>query len=71
MNDQFYLEKIGINEEGEPLSAPTAESAPAASSSSPQTPFEIYEVGEYKLPSTSEFKLTHDGKIMKVPLRIS
>lgn len=70
MGDLEELEKAGINPEtgesiqGSTSSEPTQSQAPEQ----PQQPaVEMFELGGNKYPVTSEFQLTHNGKLQKVP----
>ncbi len=67
-SDQEYLAAAGIDAEtgGPANAAPDTASTPTPGAEAP-TPSDLFEVGEYKIPGNAEWKLAHDGKIVKVP----
>lgn len=71
--DSEYLAKAGIDAETGGASAPdtasnvsTTETAPAATAEATK-PTEYFEINGQQFPTSTEFKLAHDGKIVKVP----
>lgn len=67
MNDEDYLKQAGITDSGDEAIAEAAPQAAEGAPVAPQTPTEMFEIGQHKFPVNTEFKLTHDGKVAKVP----
>lgn len=69
--DQEHLAKAGIDAETGGSVSNTPDTASTADASAPQTEApkqtEFFEIGENKFPTNTEFKLAHDGKVLKVP----
>lgn len=79
MTDEEYLKNAGITDTAAEAPTPSTPegSAPATGSpeatagagvpSKPAAPTEVFELSGKKYPVNTEFALTHDGKILKVP----
>lgn len=65
-SDQEYAQALGIDAETGGASAPDTASTPAPAASEAK-PVEYFELGTQRYPTTTEFKVTHDGKIQNVP----
>lgn len=68
--DSEYLAQAGIQDtpEGVVEQTPsTGETVPAQSAPTPEQKVEMFEFAGQQFPVNSEFKLTHGGKILKVP----
>jgi len=66
--DEEYLSSAGIESTTPEVTTPNAETAETTPQPTAQEMFELYAEGKpHKFPLSSEFPITHNGKVLKVP----